>query len=85
MSYYIYILRCSDNSLYTGITTDLERRTHEHNTDDKKWAKYTRAHRPVELIYHEEFPTRNGACKREYIIKQMTKQQKENLINNDYL
>ena len=78
--YSIYILRCTDNSLYTGITTDLERRVTEHNTDDRKWAKYTRVRRPVELLYHEVFNTRSEACKREYEIKQMSKQQKETLI-----
>ncbi len=78
-SYYIYILRCADSTLYTGITTDLDRRVIEHNTS-KKWAKYTQVRRPVEMIYSEEYLTRSEACKREYAIKQMTKIQKEQLI-----
>lgn len=78
--YFVYILRCADNSLYTGITTDIGRRTIEHNTDDKKWARYTRTRRPVELIYHEIYTSRSDACKREYEIKQMTKIEKERLI-----
>lgn len=80
-SYYTYMLRCIDATFYTGITTDLDRRVVEHNTDDKKWAKYTRVRRPVELIHHEEYSTRSEACKREYAIKQLTRTQKENLIS----
>lgn len=79
-SYSLYILRCSDNSLYTGITTDLMRRIAEHNTDDKKWAKYTKIRRPIELVYSEWFWNRSEASKREYEIKQMTKSKKEELI-----
>ncbi len=77
--YYIYILECSDNSLYTGITTDLERRISEHNTSDL-WAKYTRVRRPVKLVYFEEMENRSLASKREIEIKKMTKKQKLELI-----
>ncbi len=80
MSYSIYILRCADSSLYTGITTDLERRVNEHNTDNKKWAKYTRVRRPVALAYCEVFENRSEASKREYAIKQLTRREKLTLI-----
>lgn len=79
MPYFLYILRCSDNSLYTGITTDLDRRITEHNWNEK-WAKYTRTRRPVELIYSESFENRSEASKREYEIKKMKKIDKESLI-----
>ncbi len=78
-SYFTYILRCADDTLYTGITTDLERRMVEHNMDEK-WARYTRMRRPVTLIYSEDHDTRSEASKREYAIKQMTKKEKEHLI-----
>ncbi|MBX9809318.1 GIY-YIG nuclease family protein [Candidatus Gracilibacteria bacterium] len=78
-TYFCYILRCADNSLYTGITTDLDRRVTEHN-HGKKGAKYTQMRRPVELLYNEGFESRSEACKREYEIKQMTKIEKEKLI-----
>ncbi len=78
--YFTYILHCADDTLYTGITTDLERRIHEHNTDDKKWAKYTRIRRPVELVYSEEYTSRSEACKREYEIKHLSKSEKEKRI-----
>ena len=75
----LYILRCSDNTFYTGYTTDPERRTRVHNSG--KGAKYTRARRPVELIYTEEFDDKREAQRREYAIKQMTRAEKEKLIN----
>ena len=74
------MLRCSDNTLYTGITTDLERRINEHNSSDKG-AKYTKARRPVILVYSEKHSDRSSASKREYAIKKMTKSNKELLIN----
>lgn len=80
--YSTYILRCADNTLYTGITTDVERRIVEHNHDDKKWARYTRARRPVELVYSEKHASRSEACRREYEIKRMTREEKENLVKN---
>ncbi|MBC7503533.1 GIY-YIG nuclease family protein [Candidatus Gracilibacteria bacterium] len=80
MHYSTYILRCADSTLYTGITTDLHRRTQEHNTDNKKGAKYTKNRRPVELIYFEEFSDRSEACRREYAIKQLSKDEKLKLI-----
>ncbi len=77
--WYLYIVRCADNSLYTGITTDLERRTIEHNSS-KLGAKYTRARRPVEVVYHEQFEDRSSVSIRESEIKKMTPVQKRLLI-----
>jgi putative endonuclease len=81
MTYFTYILRCADDTLYTGITTDLERRVQEHDSDDAKWAKYTRIRRPVELVYHEKHASRSEACKREYAIKQMKREEKLRLLD----
>ncbi len=79
--YYLYILRCSDNSLYCGQTNDLKRRVEEHNSDNSK-SKYTRVRRPAKLVYFEKYKTINKALKREFEIKQMTKAKKELLIFN---
>ena len=76
---YVYILRCIDQSLYTGITTDLVRRVQEHNTSPK-WAKYTSTRRPVYYVWSESFISRLEASRREYQIKKMTKINKEKLI-----
>ena len=76
----VYILRCSDNSLYTGITRQLERRLNEHNHDNKLAAAYTRARRPVKLIHQETYADRSSASKREAEIKKMTKPEKEKLV-----
>lgn len=76
---YTYILKCKDDSLYTGWTNDLKKRITSHNAG--KGAKYTKARRPVELVYYEEFQTREEAMKREYAIKQMSRKEKEALIN----
>ena len=76
----VYILRCSDQSLYTGITTDLKRRLKEHNYDNKRAAAYTRVRRPLTLIYNEEDTDRSNTSKREAQIKKMTKQEKEKFI-----
>jgi putative endonuclease len=78
--YYVYILKCADNTLYTGISIDLERRIKEHNSSNKG-AKYTRMRRPVILVYSEEYPDRSSASKREYEIKKkMTRADKLKLI-----
>ena len=80
--YYVYIVQCADETLYTGIATDLERRIDEHNHSDKG-AKYTRARRPVTLVYHETFENRSAASKREYEIKKrMSREDKLLLINS---
>jgi len=78
--YYIYIVQCADETLYTGIAKDLKRRVKEHN-ESEKGAKYTRARRPVKLVYSEKFTDRSTASKREYEIKKkMTRMQKLKLI-----
>ena len=77
---YTYILKCSDNTLYTGWTNNLEKRIKDHN--DGKGAKYTKARRPVELVYYEIFETKDDAMKREYAIKQLTRTQKMLLIQD---
>lgn len=80
MDWTVYILRCSDNSLYTGITRDLNRRLNEHNHNDRLAAAYTRARRPLTLVYHEMQADRSSASKREAMIKKMSKAEKETLI-----
>ena len=77
----IYILRCSDNSLYTGITKNIAKRLEEHNAGGKLAAKYTRARRPVTLVYKEHAASRSAAAKREHEIKQMDKISKESLVS----
>lgn len=79
MIYFIYLLRCADNSLYCGQTIDLQRRIKEHNSIDSK-SKYTRARRPLKLVYFEKCKTVSEALKREFEIKKMTKAKKETLI-----
>lgn len=79
-TWYVYFLRCSDNSLYAGITTDLERRLFEHNNSNKLGAKYTRVRRPVKLVYSEKQINRQAASKREYELKQLKKTAKESLV-----
>jgi len=81
VAYYVYILQCSDNSLYTGITTDLERRVFEHNNSEKG-AKYTKIRRPVILVYNEKCENRSIASKREYEIKKLSRAKKLNIIDN---
>lgn len=82
MSYYVYILKCSDLTLYTGITTDIKRRLVEHNSS-KKGAKYTMLRRPVELVYAEEHEDRSSASKREYAIKKLSREKKLELITKE--
>lgn len=81
-SNYTYMVKCSDGTLYTGWTTDLEQRMKAHN--DGSGAKYTRSRRPVELVYYEEYETKVDAMKREYAIKQLTRKQKEQLIEQKH-
>lgn len=78
--YFVYILRCGDGTLYTGIAIDLEKRINEHNTSPKG-AKYTKSRRPVALAYSEAAENKSIAMKREIAIKKMTKEQKELLVN----
>lgn len=77
--YYVYIVRCADNTFYTGITNDLEKRIENHNTS-KTGAKYTRTRRPVELIYKVAYENQSLAKKREAEIKNLTRAQKTKLI-----
>lgn len=81
MPFYFYILRCSDNTLYSGQTTDLKRRIAEHNLDSTRSAKYMRGRKPVVLVYFEKYPTRTLALKRELEVKRWTKQKKEALVS----
>jgi putative endonuclease len=69
-SWFVYIMRCADGTLYTGITTDLVRREQEHNSE-KKGARYTRSRKPVVLVYSEEVADRSEASKREHAIKKL--------------
>jgi putative endonuclease len=82
-SWFVYLLRCADNTLYTGITTDLKRRLDEHNGENssKKGARYTRHRRPVVLVYSETLATRASASQREYAIKQLSRTAKDQLIS----
>lgn len=75
---FTYILKCSDGSLYTGWTNDLERRVKAHNAG--KGAKYTKSRRPVELVYFEAFSTKQEAMRREWEIKQLSRVEKCKLI-----
>lgn len=72
---------CNDDSLYTGITKDLEKRISDHNTS-KVWAKYTKSRRPVSLVWYTEVIDRNTAAKLEYKIKRLWREGKENLISS---
>lgn len=80
MKYYIYIVRCADTTLYTGITTDVTRRILEHNADNILGAKYTRTRRPVVLVFHKECANRSVASKEEWLIKRLSRREKERLI-----
>ena len=80
-AWYVYILECADNSLYTGITIDVERRISEHNHDNKLGAKYTRVRRPVKVVYQEKLASRSLAAKREAQIKKLKRCDKELMIN----
>ncbi len=77
---YTYILRCADGSLYTGWTNDLPRRLAAHNAG--RGGKYTRSHRPVELVYYETFSTREEAMHREAVIKRLSRAEKLELISS---
>ena len=75
---YTYILRCKDGTYYSGWTNNQEKRVKDHN--EGLGAKYTKSRRPVELIYHEIFETKEEAMRREYAIKQLSRAEKEELI-----
>lgn len=78
MQYWVYILRCKDDTLYTGITTDTERRLREHNSGTG--AKYTSSRAPLTLVYREAQPDRSAALRREVAIKRMKREAKLQLI-----
>lgn len=79
---YTYMVECADGTLYTGWTTDVQKRVKAHN-EEKTGAKYTKAKRPVKLVYYEGYETKEEAMRREYAIKQLTRKQKLKLIHLD--
>lgn len=76
----VYIVRCADGTLYTGVAVDVARRIAQHNGAGKTGARYTRPRRPVDLVYAEQAASRAAACKREYRIKQLSRREKLALI-----
>lgn len=80
-SWFVYLLRCADHSLYCGITTNLTKRLRQHNGELVGGAKYTQVRRPCQLVYSEQTSSRSEASKREYEIKQLSKKAKEYLAN----
>lgn len=76
----VYIVRCADGTLYTGVAVDVAVRLAQHNGLRANGARYTRARRPVKLVYHESAANRSAACRREYHIKRMTRPEKLVLI-----
>lgn len=81
--WFVYILICSDDTFYTGITTDLERRLRQHNWEIFWWAKYTRARILVQIIYVAKFKNKSDASKEEYRIKQLSRKEKEKLVKKN--
>jgi len=81
--WFVYIVRCDDDSLYTGITKDVDRRIQEHNEGGRLAAKYTRTRRPVVLVYQETCESRSVATKREIEIKQLSRTNKNILMNQE--
>ncbi len=80
-TWHVYMVRCSDGTLYTGITNDLEKRIEAHNSG-KDGARYTRSRRPVTLVYSEQAKSKSAAAKLEYQIKRLTRLKKTNLISH---
>jgi putative endonuclease len=78
--WFVYIVRCADSTLYTGIAKDVVKRVEDHNNNNASGAKYTRARRPVRLVYHEACDSHSHAARREYEIKQLSRAQKEALL-----
>jgi putative endonuclease len=79
----VYILLCSDGTFYIGKTTDIEKRLRKHNGELVGGAKYTRSRRPVKLVYLEEYSTVTESLQREYILKQLSRENKKKLINSE--
>jgi putative endonuclease len=80
--WWLYVVRCSDGTLYTGVTTSVERRIREHN-GSSRGAKYTKARRPVELVWTKEYKNRSEAQSAEYNFKKLFHKQKWEIINED--
>ena len=78
--WHLYILRCKDGTLYTGITTDIDKRLAAHQTG--KGAKYTRGRSPLELVYREECGSHSDALKREWLVKGLSREKKQRMIQN---
>ncbi|WP_135822061.1 GIY-YIG nuclease family protein [Halostella litorea] len=81
VSHYVYVLECADDTLYTGYTTDVQRRVREHDAGDG--AKYTRGRTPVELVHVESFDSKSAAMSREHEVKSLSRAAKERLIDGD--
>lgn len=81
MAWFLYILRCSDGSLYTGVTTDIDRRFNEHK-EGKTGAKYTRSRFPIEIVYREACASRSEAQVKESALKKLKKADKEIVVKN---
>ena len=81
-AWFLYVVECSDGTLYTGVTTDVARRLREHNNSLKS-AKYTRSRRPVNLVHHTDFPDRATVCKAEAKFKKLSRKQKLEVINEN--
>ena len=80
MHWFVYLLKCNDDTLYCGATNNIEKRLYTHNSG-KGGSKYTHSRRPVKLVYSEHFDNKSDALKREYQIKQLSRQQKLKLIS----
>lgn len=80
---WVYIVKCSDNTLYTGVANDVERRIQEHNGFLPKGARYTRARRPVQLVYKKKCKNRSEATKEESRIKKLSREEKIKLISHE--
>jgi putative endonuclease len=78
--WHVYIVRCADGTLYTGVAIDVPQRVLQHNGKRANGARYTRTRRPVKLVYQERAANRSAACKREYRIKQLDRRAKLKLI-----
>ena len=78
----VYLLRCADSTLYTGVTTDLARRLRQHNGELSGGASYTRGRRPVTVVYREHHPDRSSAQQREAALKRLGKREREALVES---
>ena len=81
--WYLYVVRCNDGTLYTGVSTDVSRRVREHNGSKKRGAKYTKSRRPVELVWSREYKNRSEAQSAEYSFKKLLHKQKWEIINEN--